>query len=288
MNTITQTDGFSFARFRAVVANDIITLRKTIITAISIGFFMFFLVEGLSLKTYFNSGFMFHDVAYTLSNIFPLTCVMLITMMGSLMLHDCRRKETRIAVIMLPARQSEKYLSRITVCLFGILLGILIHVVLYYLFLGLHFAFQSNVELPANMSEPWQYLNPFGYYGRIVVYNHGANSVHELSNLAVMAFMVMCLWSCYILGGTIWKKGSWIITSAVLLALSFVSAGMLKDNHSFTIFLNATTYIEDFMLNMVICLTITALNIMVSYLIFKRMQVTHKKLSDLLGRHRRT
>ena len=84
---------------------------------------MFFLVEGLSLKTYFNSGFMFHDVAYTLSNIFPLTCVMLITMMGSLMLHDCRRKETRITVIMLPARQSEKYLSRITVCLFGIAEG---------------------------------------------------------------------------------------------------------------------------------------------------------------------
>ena len=121
MNTITQTDGFSFARFKAVLANDIITLRKTIITAISIGFFMFFLVEGFSLDEYFKSGFKFHDVAYTLSNVFPLTGIMLITMMGALMLHDCRRKETRIAVIMLPARQSEKYLSRIVMCLFGIL-----------------------------------------------------------------------------------------------------------------------------------------------------------------------
>ena len=287
MNTITQTDGFSFARFRAVVANDIITLRKTIITAISIGFFMFFLVEGLSLKTYFNSGFMFLDVAYTLSNIFPLTCVMLITMMGSLMLHDCRRKETRIAVIMLPARQSEKYLSRITVCLFGILAGVLIHVVLYYLFLGLHFAFQSNVELPAGMSQPWQYLNPFGFHGQITITGIDL-SRKEIMSLTVLMFIALWIFSCYVLGGTIWKKGSWLITSAVLLMLSFFTAGMLKDDHTVTFFLNAKTLVSDFVINSGVFLLLTAVNICLSYLIFKRMQVTHKKLSDLIGRHRRT
>ena len=287
MNTITQTDGFSFARFRAVVANDIITLRKTIITAISIGFFMFFLVEGLSLKTYFNSGFMFHDVAYTLSNIFPLTCVMLITMMGSLMLHDCRRKETRITVIMLPARQSEKYLSRITVCLFGILLGILIHVVLYYLFLGLHFAFQSNVELPANMSEPWQYLNAFGFHGQITANGRDIRP-HDIMNLWTLVFVVLWLFSSYVLGGTIWKKGSWLITSAVLLALSFITIGMLEDKHSVTFFLSADTFVDNFAIRASVLLLLSAFNFCLSYLIFKRMQVTHKKLSDLLGRHRRT
>ena len=34
--------------------------------------------------------------------------------------------------------------------------------------------------------------------------------------------MSMWLTSCYILGGTIWKKGSWLITSAALLVFSFV------------------------------------------------------------------
>lgn len=287
MNTITQTDGFSFARFRAVVANDIITLRKTIITAISIGFFMFFLVEGLSLKTYFNSGFMFHDVAYTLSNIFPLTCVMLITMMGSLMLHDCRRKETRIAVIMLPARQSEKYLSRITVCLFGILAGVLIHVVLYYLFLGLHFAFQSGTELSAAMSQPWQYLNPFGFHGLITANGRDIRP-HDIMNLWTLVFVVLWLFSSYVLGGTIWKKGSWLITSAVLLALSFITVGMLEDKHSVTFFLSADTFVDNFAIRASVLLLLSAFNFCLSYLIFKRMQVTHKKLSDLLGRHRRT
>lgn len=287
MNTITQTDRFSFARFRAVVANDIITLRKTIITAISIGFFMFFLVEGLSLKTYFNSGFMFHDVAYTLSNIFPLTCVMLITMMGSLMLHDCRRKETRIAVIMLPARQSEKYLSRITVCLFGILAGVLIHVVLYYLFLGLHFAFQSNVELPAGMSQPWQYLNAFGFHGQIT-YNGNNINPQEIMSITTLFFIALWLFSCYILGGTIWKKGSWLITSAVLLMLSFFTAGMLKDAHTVVFTLKANTFFENFLISAIVWLLLTAVNICLSYLIFKRMQVTHKKLSDLIGLRRHT
>ena len=287
MNTITQTDGFSFARFKAVLANDIITLRKTIITAISIGFFMFFIIEGLSINEYFESGLKFHDIAYHLSNIFPLTCAMLTTMMGSLMLSDCRRKEARIAVIMLPARQSEKYLSRITMCLFGILLGILIHVVLYYLFLGLHFAFQSGEELHTNMSQPWQYLNPFGFHGQIT-YNGNNINPQEIMSITTLFFIALWLFSCYILGGTIWKKGSWLITSAVLLMLSFFTAGMPKDDHTVTFFLNAKTLVSDFVINIGVFLLLTAVNICLSYLIFKRMQVTHKKLSDFLGRRRRT
>ena len=226
-------------------------------------------------------------MAYTLSNVFPLTGIMLITMMGALMLHDCRRKETRIAVIMLPARQSEKYLSRIVMCLFGILAGILIHVVLYYLFLGLHFAFQSNVELPANMSEPWQYLNAFGFHGQIT-YNGNNINPQEIMSITTLFFIALWLFSCYILGGTIWKKGSWLITSAVLLMLSFFTAGMLKDDHTVTFFLNAKTLVSDFVINIGVFLLLTAVNICLSYLIFKRMQVTHKKLSDFLGRHRRT
>lgn len=287
MNTITQTDGFSFARFKAVLANDIITLRKTIITAISIGFSMFFIVETLSAHNYIEEGLQFAEVANNLKNLFPFTFVMISTMMASLMLSDCRRKETRIAVIMLPARQSEKYLSRIVMCLFGILAGILIYVVLYYLFLGLHFAFQSNMELPANMSEPWQYLNPFGFHGQIT-YNGNNINPQEIMSITTLFFIALWLFSCYILGGTIWKKGSWLITSAVLLMLSFFTAGMLKDDHTITFFLNAKTLVSDFVINIGVFLLLTAVNISLSYLIFKRMQVTHKKLSDFLGRRRRT
>lgn len=287
MNTITQTDRFSFARFKAVLANDIITLRKTIITAISIGFFMFFLVEGLSLDEYFKSGFKFHDVAYTLSNVFPLTGIMLITMMGALMLHDCRRKETRIAVIMLPARQSEKYLSRITMCLFGILLGILIHVVLYYLFLGLHFAFQSGEELHTNMSQPWQYLNPFGFHGQIT-YNGNNINPQEIMSITTLFFIALWLFSCYILGGTIWKKGSWLITSAVLLVFSFVTAETLKDAHTVVFTLKANTFFENFLISAIVWLLLTTANVSLSYFLFKRMQVMQKKLSDLIGLRRHT
>lgn len=287
MNTITQTDRFSFARFKAVLANDIITLRKTIITAISIGFFMFFLVEGLSLDEYFKSGFKFHDVAYTLSNVFPLTGIMLITMMGALMLHDCRRKETRIAVIMLPARQNEKYLSRIVMCLFGILAGILIHVVLYYLLLGLHFVFQSGEELHTNMSQPWQYLNPFGFHGQIT-YNGNNINPQEIMSITTLFFIALWLFSCYILGGTIWKKGSWLITSAVLLMLSFFTAGMLKDAHTVVFTLKANTFFENFLISAIVWLLLTTANVSLSYFLFKRMQVMQKKLSDLIGLRRRT
>lgn len=100
--------------------------------------------------------------------------------------------------------------------------------------------------------------------------------------------MSMWLTSCYILGGTIWKKGSWLITSAILLALSFVTAETLKDAHTVVFTLKANTFFENFLISAIVWLLLTAVNICLSYLIFKRMQVTHKKLSDFLGRRRRT
>lgn len=107
MNTITQTDRFSFARLLAVFANDLTTQRKTIITSLGIGFSMFFIVETLSTHNYIEEGLQFAEVANNLKNLFPFTFVMISTMMASLMLSDCRRKEKRLAVIMLPALSSE-------------------------------------------------------------------------------------------------------------------------------------------------------------------------------------
>lgn len=286
MNTITQTDGFSFARFKAVLANDIITLRKTIITSLGIGFSMFFIVETLSTHNYIEEGLQFAGVANNLKNLFPFTFVMISTMMASLMLSDCRRKEKRLAVIMLPALSSEKYLSRIMLVLSGIVAGLVIHTVVYYLLVALHFIFQNSAGFMKGAALRSDIFSPIGFAD--VTINGNKIDTHVLSNLVTGALMSMWLTSCYILGGTIWKKGSWLITSAVLLMLSFFTAGMLKDDHTVTFFLNAKTLVSDFVINSGVFLLLTAVNICLSYLIFKRMQVTHKKLSDFLGRRRRT
>lgn len=286
MNTITQTDGFSFARLLAVFANDLTTQRKTIITSLGIGFSMFFIVETLSTHNYIEEGLQFAEVANNLKNLFPFTFVMISTMMASLMLSDCRRKEKRLAVIMLPALSSEKYLSRIMLVLSGIVAGLVIHTVVYYLLVALHFIFQNSAGFMKGAALRSDIFSPIGFAD--VTINGNKIDTHVLSNLVTGALMSMWLTSCYILGGTIWKKGSWLITSAVLLMLSFFTAGMLKDCHSMTFFLNAKTLVSDFVINIGVFLLLTAVNICLSYLIFKRMQVTHKKLSDFLGRHRRT
>lgn len=286
MNTITQTDGFSFARLLAVFANDLTTQRKTIITSLGIGFSMFFIVKTLSTHNYIEEGLQFAEVANNLKNLFPFTFVMISTMMASLMLSDCRRKEKRLAVIMLPALSSEKYLSRIMLVLSGIVAGLVIHTVVYYLLVALHFIFQNSAGFMKGAALRSDIFSPIGFAD--VTINGNKIDTHVLSNLVTGALMSMWLTSCYILGGTIWKKGSWLITSAVLLMLSFFTAGMLKDCHSMTFFLNAKTLVSDFVINIGVFLLLTAVNICLSYLIFKRMQVTHKKLSDFLGRHRRT
>lgn len=286
MKQLTQTDRFSFARLLAVFANDLTTQRKTIITSLGIGFSMFFIVETLSAHNYIEEGLQFAEVANNLKNLFPFTFVMISTMMASLMLSDCRRKETRIAVIMLPALSSEKYLSRIMLVLSGIVAGLVIHTVVYYLLVALHFIFQNSAGFMKGAALRSDIFSPIGFAD--VTINGNKIDTHVLSNLVTGALMSMWLTSCYILGGTIWKKGSWLITSAVLLMLSFFTAETLKDAHTVTFFLNAKTLVSDFVINIGVFLLLTAVNICLSYLIFKRMQVTHKKLSDFLGRRRRT
>ena len=286
MKQLTQTDRFSFARLLAVFANDLTTQRKTIITSLGIGFSMFFIVETLSTHNYIEEGLQFAGVANNLKNLFPFTFVMISTMMASLMLSDCRRKEKRLAVIMLPALSSEKYLSRIMLVLSGIVAGLVIHTVVYYLLVALHFIFQNSASFMKGAALRSDIFSPIGFAD--VTINGNKIDTHVLSNLVTGALMSMWLTSCYILGGTIWKKGSWLITSAVLLMLSFFTAGMLKDDHTVTFFLNAKTLVSDFVINIGVFLLLTAVNICLSYLIFKRMQVTHKKLSDFLGRRRRT
>lgn len=286
MKQLTQTDRFSFARLLAVFANDLTTQRKTIITSLGIGFSMFFIVETLSTHNYIEEGLQFAEVANNLKNLFPFTFVMISTMMASLMLSDCRRKETRIAVIMLPALSSEKYLSRIMLVLSGIVAGLVIHTVVYYLLVALHFIFQNSAGFMKGAALRSDIFSPIGFAD--VTINGNKIDTHVLSNLVTGALMSMWLTSCYILGGTIWKKGSWLITSAVLLMLSFFTAETLKDAHTVTFFLNAKTLVSDFVINIGVFLLLTAVNICLSYLIFKRMQVTHKKLSDFLGRRRRT
>lgn len=286
MKQLTQTDRFSFARLLAVFANDLTTQRKTIITSLGIGFSMFFIVETLSTHNYIEEGLQFAEVANNLKNLFPFTFVMISTMMASLMLSDCRRKEKRLAVIMLPALSSEKYLSRIMLVLSGIVAGLVIHTVVYYLLVALHFIFQNSASFMKGAALRSDIFSPIGFAD--VTINGNKIDTHVLSNLVTGALMSMWLTSCYILGGTIWKKGSWLITSAALLVFSFVTAETLKDAHTVTFFLNAKTLVSDFVINIGVFLLLTAVNICLSYLIFKRMQVTHKKLSDFLGRRRRT
>lgn len=283
MKQLTQTDRFSFARLLAVFANDLTTQRKTIITSLGIGFSMFFIVKTLSTHNYIEEGLQFAEVANNLKNLFPFTFVMISTMMASLMLSDCRRKEKRLAVIMLPALSSEKYLSRIMLVLSGIVAGLVIHTVVYYLLVALHFIFQNSAGFMKGAALRSDIFSPIGFAD--VTINGNKIDTHVLSNLVTGALMSMWLTSCYILGGTIWKKGSWLITSAVLLMLSFFTAGMLN---TVVFTLKANTFFENFLISAIVWLLLTAVNICLSYLIFKRMQVTHKKLSDFLGRHRRT
>ena len=286
MKQLTQTDRFSFARLLAVFANDLTTQRKTIITSLGIGFSMFFIVETLSAHNYIEEGLQFAEVANNLKNLFPFTFVMISTMMASLMLSDCRRKEKRLAVIMLPALSSEKYLSRIMLVLSGIVAGLVIHTVVYYLLVALHFIFQNSAGFMKGAALRSDIFSPIGFAD--VTINGNNINPQKIMSITTLFFIALWLFSCYILGGTIWKKGSWLITSAALLVFSFVTAETLKDAHTVVFTLKANTFFENFLIFAIVWLLLTTANVSLSYFLFKRMQVMQKKLSDLIGLRRHT
>ena len=109
---------------------------------------------------------------------------MISTMMASLMLSDCRRKEKRLAVIMLPALSSEKYLSRIMLVLSGIVAGLVIHTVVYYLLVALHFIFQNSAGFMKGAALRSDIFSPIGFAD--VTINGNKIDTHVLSNLVTV------------------------------------------------------------------------------------------------------
>lgn len=268
MNTLIQTDRFSAARFKAVLANNIAESRNTSVIALGIAYSIFLLTLMVSTINNWKTGLSFAETAANLSNLLPATMFMSTSIMASLIMHDCARKEGKINAIMLPALNMEKFLSRIVTALFyGIAVSLVLHIILFYLFVGLHYMFQSYEAAPRN-------LQPFGGMSRFIVINGHEMNTHKLAGIIECLIFTTWVFSCYMLGGFIMKRRSWIITSFLLVVLAIILTftaensstihSIIKEvEHDWRIAVDAT-----FLLSIV-------LSTWLSYTIFKRIQVVN-------------
>lgn len=274
MNTFAQTDRFSKKRFSAVLKNEILSTRRTALIALGIAY-SFFIIGLLFNALSFEGKFFIEKTAEEQSELFPLTMFMSTTIMASLVMHDASRKENRINIIMLPARNTEKYLSRIiTVILYGVIVSFAIHIALHYLLLGARFLFENRRMYMGS-------IPLFGTINRIITVNHmDGTTTHSIISILDLTLLFVWIFTGYILGGFLWKGRSWIITSImfVLLAITagFVMTNIIEHIAPGKEYEQMTHYVL-----WIWCTSLSALNMYLSYIILKRMQVVEPKLLSI-------
>lgn len=268
MNTLIQTDRFSAARFKAVLANNITGSRKVSVIALGIAYSIFLLTLLASTINSWKTGLSFAVTAANLSSLFPATMFMSASIMASLIMHDCARKEGKINAIMLPALNTEKFLSRIVTALFyGIAVSLALHIILFYLFVGLHYLFQGYEAAP-------QDLQPFGAMSRFIVINGHEMNTHKLAGMIECLIFTTWVFSCYMLGGFIWKRRSWIITSFLLVVLAIIVT-FISENTSIIHSIKRAVEHDWRIAFDAAFLLLTVLNTWISYILFRRMQIVN-------------
>ena len=268
MNTLAQTNRFSKERFATVLKNDMLSIRRIAVIALSIAYSIFIITLLANTLNTFHGEFSIGRTAYQLGELFPVTMFLSTTIMASLIMHDCARKEGKINAIMLPALNTEKFLSRIVTALFyGIAVSLALHIILFYLFVGLNYLFQDY-------EAALQDLQPFGAMSRFIVINGHEMNTHKLAGMIECLIFTMWVFSCYMLGGFIWKRRSWIITSFLLVVLAIIVTFISEYTSIIHSIKKAVEHDWRIAFDAAFLL-LTVLHIWISYILFRRMQIVN-------------
>ena len=203
-----------------------------------------------------------------------LTMVFGITFGASFFAASLSDKGNRISHIMLPATNMEKFLARLIIVVCGTIVASYIIYLVLYLLLGIILWISGDIPADAKFN-PFAYFN-FRFYG-----------VTRINEFLLPLFVCALFgFSLYLLGGILWKKKSWIITSIILMPCFIleVTGGYL------TVFKNINVNIwcngdetAGLIFHIVIISAMTVFCFWLSYFLFKRMQVVRSGLKSYLS-----
>lgn len=203
-----------------------------------------------------------------------LTMVFGITFGASFFAASLSDKGNRISHIMLPATNMEKFLARLIIVVCGTIVASYIIYLVLYLLLGIILWISGDIPADAKFN-PFAYFN-FRFYG-----------VTRINEFLLPLFVCALFgFSLYLLGGILWKKKSWIITSIILMPCFIlgVTAEYL------TVFKNINVNIwcngdetASLIFHIVIISAMTVFCFWLSYFLFKRMQVVRPGLKSYLS-----
>ncbi len=201
MKIINPVNNFSGNRFLHVLKCGFLSPEfRLCVMSMAVMYMIFFFVE------LFGSAPVY-EMMDELSDFTFLTMVFGITFGASFFAASLSDKGNRISHIMLPATNMEKFLARLIIVVCGTIVASYIIYLVLYLLLGIILWISGDIPADAKFN-PFAYFN-FRFYG-----------VTRFNEFLLPLFGFVCAlfgFSLYLLGGILWKKKSWIITSIILI-----------------------------------------------------------------------
>lgn len=252
--------------------------RKDVLTSLGTLFIFFFAFQMIPALDCLGDT---DGLTNAISNWTGVAVVMLavyILISGAFIFKNLRTKEQRINYFMVPATNLEKWLARIGYVLVVYIFGaILTYIAADVLRMGIYQLFYGDYFMSAT-------AELFGgfHFASIRV----AGDYCYMINIAAIV-SVIWIHSVYLLGGTLFRKQPFILTSFVMFALNilFVTAVSFINNFvSFFDLLNEWDADPNIILGVLafIGMALTMMNYWLSYKIFSHMQVINNKWLNVL------
>ena len=221
-----------------------------------------------------------YDIFRDLGGFLFITLALGSTLGASLFAASLSDKGSRISHIMLPATNAEKFLARLVV----VLCGTIVASFAAWLVLSATFAvlsvFSPATPVGAN-------LNPFA---NIDIHFYGVPGEKEMAILTGASTFVLLGFSTYLLGGMLWKKKSWFITSLILLPflMAVTNVEGVRILRSVMIrYDSETAFTSGFLLDIAVMAALALLNFWLTWRMFKRMQAVRPTFMSFMRGLRR-
>lgn len=275
MNTI-----FDWKRFVMMLRWDVISYWKQMMTltlGITFSLAMIFVGQLMSLRSYVN-------MPETLGDLYRLQTMgfvdaflfIFIGVMPAFLFSNMKTKETRLAFLIQPASNLEKFIVRLLHVTAGALACYFAALLLADL---IQFVFSLFITPGYSTSVTWNFLDN-------MLFDHEPRSLTTSERLGQWLVVSVGVWthSLYLLGGSFFRRRAWLLTTSILFVLGifFISTGLSM----FEDFIDTVHYeptaskeytktmaaVSAAVLNL-----ITPFNYWASYKLFTRMQVINNK-----------
>jgi hypothetical protein len=245
--------------------------NKSTLTKITMGFFIAFLaIYFLTTDLFFSSSSSFPNRLNSAAGVTFGMFFVFLFLTPSWILSNMKNRKSSLDYLMLPATNLEKFLARIVM------------VTVFYTLCVV--AAQIAADLIQWIISMFRYpVSQTGLISTDILENHyisfggharGFNSCYARGNMLVLIWIIW-MHSVYTLGGTVFRKCAWIITSLLLLVLGII---VVWSGFGFGF---EIALINDGVIITLMFLVFAGLNYYMSYKVFSRIQLINNKWINL-------